>query len=165
MTINVTIIKNNVSPFSFQSDTWEDARRKVARIADNPNTGIKSSAPVFMSDIDAKIPSLEQHAVGSIRDDNREDGLSASTPTSSTKKDAEDARTQRAENFIRLEEIRRSNLEHAIIDTLRANGDSTLVTLRKAAGRTDTSGVLDALTRLISGGAVITTGSRHYRAL
>ena len=165
MTINVTIIKNNASPFSFQRDTWEEARLEVIRVAHDPLNGITNSkAPVFMSESSAKFPTLQHHTVRSIFDDNRKDGL-----TAGEKEDAQDARKQRAENFIRMEDSRLKYLERAIIDSLQATGDSTLGNLVKAAGRTDLcretfDEVRDALTRLIKQGRVTPIGHHHYRA-
>ena len=77
MTIRTTIIRNDATIFSFDSESWNAARLETVRIASDSWNRIALSAPVFMCDASESKPRLQQHTVGSIREDNEKDSLTA----------------------------------------------------------------------------------------
>ena len=76
MDINITIIRSDATPISSRSDTWEEARLEVVRLAARDQI-TNSDAPVFMCDRHDNSPRYEQHTLRSIRKDNDTEGLGA----------------------------------------------------------------------------------------
>ena len=134
--IRTTIIRNDATILSFDSDSWDAARLEAIRLADDPWHKITNSdAPVFMSDTRHSPARMQRHTVRSIRQDNERDKLSAAV----------------------------QNLADWIDQHLRKNGDSTIVQLAKALGRSEFE-IEEGLTRLGHQGRTSRVGARYYRA-
>ena len=145
--IRTTIIRNDATIVSFDSIDWDAARIETVRLADDSWNRIALSDPVFMCNASESKPRLQQHTVGSIREDNEKDGLVGKVNPDLTPDEA------------KQEHIA---LDRRIMGKLNILGDSSVTQIALVTGESH-DGIGASLARLIGRGHVVRASRYHYR--